>query len=90
MKLIMKKSITSSIQIIESIIKNRFILRRTFRDYRFIIIKISLIYQNYLYDFYFDIEYIISLIDRIFLMKLSRKKVFILRSKKFHQLKFIN
>ena len=38
------KTIAFSIQIIEFIIINRFILKRTFRDYRFIIIKISLIY----------------------------------------------
>ena len=41
---LIKKWITFSIEIIKFIIKNRFTLKRTFHNYRFIIIKILLIY----------------------------------------------
>ena len=67
------KAITFSTQIIEFIVTNRFISKRAFRDYRFIMIKMSLIYQSRFYEFCFDIECIISLIDRAFFDQIIKK-----------------
>ena len=36
--------------------------------------KILLIYQNYFYEYYFNIKYIILFIDRIFLNQILKKK----------------
>ena len=58
---------TFSIQIIEFTAKDRFTLEYIFRGYYFATVKVFLTYQGKLYKYYFDIEYIISLIDRAFL-----------------------
>ena len=56
-----------SIQIIESLAKDKPTPGRAFRDYRFTTVKVSLTYQGKLYEYYFDTGYTISLIDRKFL-----------------------
>ena len=73
--------------IIEFIITNRFTFERAFHNYRFVMIKISLTYQNRLYKFYFDIEYIISLIDRVFFNQIIKEKDLYIGIKKISLIK---
>ena len=77
----------SFLTIIEFIITNRFISKRVFRDYRFITIKMLLIYQDRLYEFCFNIEYIISLINYAFLNQIIKKKDFHIDIKKISPIK---
>ena len=49
-------------------------LNRIFREYRFIIIKILLIYREKFYKYYFNINYILLLIDKSFLNKFIEKE----------------
>ena len=61
-----------SYQIVESTAKDQFTSGRAFRGFRFVTVKISLTYQDRLYEFYFNTGCTMSLIDRAFLNQLIK------------------
>ena len=58
-----------------------------FRSYRFVIVKMLLIYQNRFYKYYFDTGYIISFIDKAFFYQIIKKNGFYIDIKKISFIK---